>query len=316
MEHVEQHKVGSLNKSSIAIIGVLAAAVFWGTSFGVAKEAMLYTGVLMFLVIRFCCTLVVIYPLVAKKINWKVWRQIAPTGAILSIIYLAETYGLKHTTASNAAFLISLFIIFTPGVDALINRHKIAVTDLFAGVIAIVGVWLLVGDSLNTVDFNIGNILILIAALGRAAFVVTTKKKMDTQPSDPMVVTFIQLSVVTLVCIFLLILTVPSEQYVLPNAMNFWLYIGYLVVFCTLFAFYIQNYGVKHTSPTQVSFLLGLEPVFGGLFAHWWLGERFDSIQWIGAGLIVFAAMFISLKFSFRRRMKTSHVAEIEKPIG
>ncbi|EAR54032.1 hypothetical protein SKA34_15718 [Photobacterium sp. SKA34] len=309
MEQVEQNKSVFLNTSLIATIGVLAAAVFWGTSFGVAKESLLYTGVLMFLVIRFCCTLLVIFPLVSKKLNRQVWRQLAPTGGILSIIYLAETYGLKHTSASNAAFLISLFIIFTPAVDALFNRHKLAVADLFAGCIAIAGVWLLVGDSLNTVTFNIGNILILIAALGRAAFVVMTKKKMNQQHCDPMVATFIQLSVVTAICISLLIFTVPVDQFIIPSAPEFWIYIGYLVIFCTLFAFYFQNYGVKHTSPTQVSFLLGLEPVFGGLFAHWWLGEQFEQLQWVGAGMIVLAAMFISVK------PKCKFFSKIQKPI-
>ncbi len=67
MEQVEQNKSVFLNTSLIATTGVLAAAVFWGTSFGVAKESMLYTGVLMFLVIRFCCTLLVIFPFVVKK---------------------------------------------------------------------------------------------------------------------------------------------------------------------------------------------------------------------------------------------------------
>ncbi|PSV23630.1 EamA/RhaT family transporter [Photobacterium leiognathi subsp. mandapamensis] len=300
----------------IAIFGLLAVAVFWGTSYGIAKEAMLYTSVLLFLVIRFSLTLVLMLPLIIKQWRWQTYWQLAPTGVILSIIYLAETYGVYYTTASNAAFLISLFIIFTPLVDAFVNRHAIAFKELFAALIAICGVGLLVGENLTELQFNMGDGLILLAALCRAAFVVMTKKKMEKQQCEPLLATFIQSSVVTLVCIVLLFLVVPSEQYVLPNTVNFWLYVSYLVVFCTLFAFYIQNYGVKHTNPTQVSFLLGLEPVFGGLFAHWWLGERFDSIQWIGAGLIVFAAMFISLKFSFRRRIKTSHVAEIEKPIG
>jgi drug/metabolite transporter (DMT)-like permease len=72
---------------------------------------------------------------------------------------------------------------------------------------------------------------------------------------------------------------------------SFWWAIAYLVLFCTLFAFFAQNYGVRHTSPSRAALLMGTEPAFGGLFAVLWLGETLSNIQLVGAFLVVAAAL-------------------------
>ncbi|MBL8508031.1 MAG: EamA family transporter, partial [Chitinimonas sp.] len=41
-----------------------------------------------------------------------------------------------------------------------------------------------------------------------------------------------------------------------------------------------------------VSLLTGSEPVFGALFAVFWLGETLSPIAWLGGALIVLSALW------------------------
>ncbi|BCQ47625.1 hypothetical protein ERHA55_51520 [Erwinia rhapontici] len=78
----------------------------------------------------------------------------------------------------------------------------------------------------------------------------------------------------------------------LPESTLFWGPTLYLVLFCTLFAFFAQNYAVKRTSPTRASLLMGSEPLFGALFAVLWLQESLTPAAWLGGLLIVAASLW------------------------
>ena len=269
---------------------LLLVAFFWGTSYGVAKEALLFTSVFVFLVIRFVMTTLVLLPIVIYRKNIAHWKSVIPTGFILFLIFVCETYGIKNTTASNAAFLISLFVVFTPFVEWLVNKNKPTNRLFFLSIISVVGVLLLTNMTTHELTINMGDILMLIAALLRGVMVVFTKKVMVDKDVDPIMVTSIQSSVVSIFSVVLL-LSIHGFEWVnlIPLDLSFWLLAIYLVFFCTVFAFYAQNYSVKKMSPTKVSILMGSEPIFGVLFAFLWLSESFTIVQIIGASLILIA---------------------------
>ena len=69
--------------------------------------------------------------------------------------------------------------------------------------------------------------------------------------------------------------------------------IGYLAVFCTLFAQMAQFYGQKFTTPNQASLILSLEAVFGTLFSVIIGDEKLTAGLIIGF-VIIFVAMLIN----------------------
>ncbi len=276
---------------------LLLVAIFWGTSYGVAKEALLFTSVLVFLVIRFVMTTLILLPIVIYRKNIAHWKSVIPTGVILFLIFVCETYGIKNTTASNAAFLISLFVVFTPFVEWLVNKKKPTNKLFFLSIVSVIGVFLLTNITTHELNINTGDILMLMAALLRGIMVVFTKKVMVDKDVDPIMVTSVQSSVVSIFSIILL-LSIHDFEWVhlIPLDLSFWLLAIYLVLFCTVFAFYAQNYSVKKMSPTKVSILIGSEPIFGALFAFLWLSERFTFVQAIGAGLIFVVTLMVTRK--------------------
>jgi drug/metabolite transporter (DMT)-like permease len=81
-----------------------------------------------------------------------------------------------------------------------------------------------------------------------------------------------------------------------PANAAFWQASVYLVLGCTVFAFFAQNWALKHSAPSRVALLTSSEPAFGALFAVLWLGESLGVMGWVGGGLIVLAALWTSAR--------------------
>jgi drug/metabolite transporter (DMT)-like permease len=276
------------NTAQYAGIMLLVVAVVWGTSYGMAKQAVLFYPVAGFLFIRFMLTFVLLLPTLRRC-----WRQAVPPGlvlgAVLLAIFLCETFGVALTTASNAAFLISLCVVLTPFVEWLMLRRRPENSAFIAAGVSLCGALLLTGGVVITM--NAGDMLILGAALLRAVMVCLTKKLMQPRNVPALALTAVQTGMVAAGSLALLLATrqgIPA----LPQSPAFWGATLYLVLFCTLFAFFAQNYAVKRLTPTRAALLMGTEPLFGALFAMFWLQESLTPAAWLGGILIVGASVW------------------------
>ncbi|WP_051912769.1 DMT family transporter [Halomonas sp. TG39a] len=295
--------VSALNKKLLKIplteVMLLMVAIFWGTSYGLTKDALIYTSVLLFISIRFSITFLCMLPVIIRDFRCGLnddWKVAIPTGTVLSAIFFCEVYGVFHTSASNAAFLISLSVILTAFAELIINKRRITNALLVMTLVSVLGVLLLTSSEGSTLDLNKGDYFILMAALLRALMVTLTKRIVEGKAITTSTLTAIQSLVVATVSILLVFISRPFSDFAIPTSLSFWLIMAYLVVFCTLFAFYVQNYAVRKTSPTRVSLLMGSEPLFGAIFAVIWLNESLSAVQMIGGGLILVSVVITSLK--------------------
>ncbi len=242
---------------------LLLVAVFWGSSYGLTKEALVFAPVLLFIGIRFSLTFLCLLPLALRDFKSGMsddWKVAIPTGAILSSIFFFEVYGVFHTTASNAAFLISLSVILTSFAEYFINGKRIANRMIFLTLSSVTGVFLLTRSGAVGLILNFGDYLILMAALLRAVMVTATKRVTTGKAITNTTLTCLQSLVVATSALFVAAFTLESAEFSLPTENKFWLIVIYMVVFCTLFAFYVQNYAVRKISPTKASLLMGSEP--------------------------------------------------------
>jgi drug/metabolite transporter (DMT)-like permease len=272
-------------------LALLAVAAIWGSSYGVAKQALAYYPVLGFLAVRFALTFVVLLP----QLRGAGRRALAPglpLGGLLLAIFLCETFGVALTSASNAAFLISLFVLFTPFVEwRLLGRRPSSGVLLACGA-SLLGVWLLTGGP--DPHFGPGDALMLGAAVLRALQVCATRWLTAKRPPPPLALTAVQSGVVASGCLLLGAL-LPGTLPPLPSAVPFWIGVIYLMLFATLFAFFVQNHALSRASATRVGLLMGSEPLFGALFASLSLHEHLGPTAWCGGVLIVAATLWASL---------------------
>ncbi|TBU96133.1 DMT family transporter [Phytopseudomonas dryadis] len=271
---------------------LLLVALVWGTSYGVAKQALAFYPVLGFLAVRFGLTFLILLPQLRGE-GRKAWAPGVPLGGVMLAIFLCETYGVLHTTASNAAFLISLCVVLTPFVEWRLLGQKPDARLLPAVGLSLLGTWLLSGGI--ELQLNLGDGLMLLAALLRALLVCLTGRLTAHTQVPALALTAVQTGVIGCGCLLLGVSTLPGGLPALPREPAFWVGTLYLVLFATLFAFFVQNYALRRSSPTRVSLLMGSEPLFGALFAVLWLSERLTVQAWVGGLLIVAATLWTSL---------------------
>ena len=276
---------------------LLLVAIFWGTSYGLTKDALMYVGVFSFIGIRFGLTFLMLLPVLVRDFKQgknQDWLRALPTGLVLSGIFVCEVSGVLYTSATNAAVLISLSMILTALAETLINRSRVSGSLWLMGMLSCLGVLLLSLHSGFNLSFNLGDGLILLAAVGRAIMVTLTKRLTHNRSISMLSLTAIQSLVVMLMAVIVGWGSGESIAWSSLSQPAFWLITLYLVLMCTLFAFFAQNLAISRTSPTRVALLMGSEPLFGALFAMLWLGESLSLIQWFGALLIIASVMRVS----------------------
>ncbi|MGO4328896.1 DMT family transporter [Cupriavidus sp. 2TAF22] len=279
---------------------LLAVAVVWGSSYGVVKGALLFYPVLGLLALRFGITFVILSPALGalRRVDAATLRGVLGSGVLLLGIFLCETFGVLLTHAANAAFLISLCVVLTPLAEWLLLKRRPARIEWAAVALSLAGAWLLAGD--GAVAFNPGDALILAAAALRAVIVCVTKRVLRATPLPALTVTAVQAGVVAGGSALAALVLMPAHWQPLPSLAGhapFWASVLYLVLACTLFAFFAQNYAIKRSNPTRVALLMGSEPAFGAVFATIWLGERITATAWIGGGLIVAASLLATVRW-------------------
>lgn len=268
---------------------LLMVAIIWGSTYITAKTVVSVHPVFFFLFLRFSLTVLMMAPFSLRSIRQQppgTWKVGGILGLLLFLIYGFETVGIVYTSASNAGFLISLCILMVPIVEGVIYKRNPGAAVFGVVLLSLLGTALLTLK--GEYHFNVGDVLILAAALFRAIQMTYTKKLTKNQEFDSAALTTIQMMVVAVLagCVALF---EPRPAGGFQGSLSFWLITLYLALFATLFAFYVQMSMIRRTSPFRVGLLLGTEPLFGALFAVLLGGESLTAAGMVGGGLIVLA---------------------------
>ncbi|MFE5933821.1 DMT family transporter [Streptomyces sp. NPDC056470] len=271
---------------------VLLVAVVWGASYLAAKGITTTHTVVAVLVLRFA----VVLPALAvagwrglKALDAAQWRGAGLLGLILSGIFLLETYGVVHTSATNAGLIISLTMILTPLAEAAVTGERPPRAFLAAAVLSVAGVVLLTQGGGFTAP-SLGDLLMLLAAFARTVHVLVMSRITSVRSADALSLTTVQLG--SAVVVFALLATLPGTgaspwSVALDFGPREWAGLLFLSVFCTLFAFFVQMWAVRRTSPSRVSLLLGTEPLWAAAAGIAIAGDRPGVLGIAGAILVL-----------------------------
>jgi drug/metabolite transporter (DMT)-like permease len=271
---------------------VLLVAVVWGASYLAAKGITTTHTVVAVLVLRFA----IVLPVLAVA-GWRKLRALSPAqwrgagllGLVLSGIFLLETYGVVHTSATNAGLIISLTMVFTPLAEAAVTRIRPPRAFLAAAGLSVAGVVLLTQGGGFTSP-SAGDLLMLLAALARTVHVLAMARMKSVQTADPLSLTTVQLG--SAVAVFAVLAAAPGTgpapwTVAAGFGAGEWAGLIFLSVFCTLFAFFVQMWSVRRTSASRVSLLLGTEPLWAAAVGISIGGERLGILGVLGAVLVL-----------------------------
>ena len=283
-----------------AEVMLLLVAAVWGGSYAVAKQATQQLPVMEFIALRFGLTFAVLLPALRPLFNAR-WRQGLAAGGMLGAnllaIFVCETFGVSLTTASNAAFLISLCVALTPFVEWWLLGQRPAQRVFWAAGLSALGAAMLSATSPADLSVGWGDGLMVVAAFLRAVMVCMTRRLAGRHSMPALTLTAVQSGVMALGAMAISLVATPSNGawHMPPATASFWWGMAYLVLLCTVFAFFAQNHAASRSSPSRVSLLMGSEPVFGALIAVYGFGETVGAWGWAGGLLIVGAAWWVTM---------------------
>ena len=279
---------------------LFAAALIWGTSFFIMKNALDVLPVFFLLAIRFTAGAVLLALAAGKR--WKsftpdyLWRG-AVIGGFLFLAYSVQTFGLSLTTPSKNAFLTAVYCVIVPFLTWAVVKVKPDGYNIAAALLCVAGVGLV---SLNDqLSINAGDLLTLLCAVFYASHIVAVEKV--SPGKDITLLTVFQFAFAALyawVC-GLCTETFPAQALTDPAV---FLPLAYLCVMATTVALLFQNVGQIWSDPASASVILSLESVFGVLFSVLFYGDPVTSRLLAGFALIFVAVVCSETKFSFLRR--------------
>ena len=279
---------------------LFSAALIWGTSFFIMKNALDVMPVYYLLAIRFTAGAVLLSLVCWKK--WKdftadyLWRG-AIIGGCLFLAYAVQTFGLSYTTPSKNAFLTAVYCVIVPFLYWAVMKQRPDRYNIAAALLCVTGVGLV---SLNgDLSVNIGDVLTLICAFFYAAHIVAVAKV--SPGKDIYLLTIFQFGFAAVYswCFGILNETFPVEAIVDPAV--FWP-LAYLCIMATTVALLFQNVGQIWSDPASASVILSLESVFGVICSVIFYGDQVTVPMAIGFVLIFVAVLCSETKFSFLRK--------------
>jgi len=267
-----------------------AVVLIWGVSFTATRVAVAVVPPLTAAFLRFGLAALVLWPVVHRR--WGPLRLAAGDrrdGLILglsgvTLAFLFENLGLKYTTASHGALIVSTAPLATALVEAILARRLPRLQVMVGLGAALAGVVLIVGRSEGGGASWFGDLLVFGTVLCWIVYSFTTRRLVGKYPA--LVVT--QVAMVTgSLCLLplaageLLWLPVRAPG---PEAI---LAIVYLGVMCSAVAYLWWNRAIAVLGVTTTNaFVYGI-PLVGVAAGVLFLGEPLTPAVALGGGLIV-----------------------------
>lgn len=262
---------------------VLFATTFiWGSTFVVAKLIAESFSSSLYIFLRFGIGSVFFLLLFGKKlvqISKRTIRNGIFLGVILGAGIVVQNYGIYQTTASKAAFITGLMVIFTPMAQIILEKRAPKLGNIFGIIIVTVGLYLLTSPEGS--GFNFGDLLVLLSAVLFGVFIVY----MDifSKDENPFHLSFVQIVSTTAVAA----ICIPFEEIRFQFSWNVSLLILYMSFFATVVTTYSQTRFQKDSTPTRAVIIFTIEPVIASVLAYFLLNEVLKAMGIIGAILIL-----------------------------
>ncbi|MBO4272814.1 DMT family transporter [Microbispora triticiradicis] len=272
--------------------GLVVVAAVFGLTFVVIQDAIENVPPWSFVALRFLLAAgVVAVPYAAQigRLSRSGWGAGAGLGLLLVGGYAFQTIGLAYTTASNSGFITGLYIVFTPLMAALLLRQR--VTRWSALCIATAALGLLLLSGYGGAFHPLGDALTLASSLCFALHIIAMDRAVRRFPTGALVAVQLGTCGTVALCFALI-----KEDFRLPGEWDAWGAIAFTGLAASAFAYFVQAYAQRRTSPTRVSVILGMEPVFAGVFGYWLAGDRLTPLGWAGAATMVLGVLLMDVK--------------------
>lgn len=284
-----------MNKKHLFLALLILGTAFWGISFPVTKMAVSGGSQSTFLFYRFMlATLVlsvVLFPHL-KKIN----RKSLVGGMLLAIPLTSgiwfQTLGLKHTTASQCAFIAGICVVAIPIIKLLVYKTTVELKLWLAALIALSGLFVI--SITDTFSVGAGDLYTIIGAVGFAVYLIRVERYSISGNILPTIVPMFFTCSMIMLCFAL----ADTTAVWIPEGRDFWTGIVYCAIFSTAFMYTVSNISQRYIPAEKVAIIYLFEPVFAALAAFFLLEEMLTWRLMLGGLLILAGTLVSEIKFA------------------
>ena len=220
------------------------------------------------------------------KIPFKNMLVLFGIGAIIALHWLTFYGSIKYSNVSVSVTCLSSIGFFTSFLEPLITRRRIDIKEVFLGLLAIVGIYLIFNFY---PEYKTGIIFGILSAMLACLFPIFNKKILKSFNSKTVTLYEMAGGFIALCFILPFYLRFFPAKYFLPTFSD-WIWLLVLAWICTVFAFILSLNALKKISAFTVNLSFNLEPVYSIILAflifheNKFLGTGF----YLGFGLILF----------------------------
>ena len=285
---------------------LLIASVIWGSTFIPQKVAMDFWSPLQFTAIRFLIGslfLLLIIPIfgISENINRKSLIIYGLSlGFFLGFAALFQQIGLVTTTATNAGFYTSLYVLFVPIIGIFLGYipHK---SLWLAVIICMIGsIFLGIPEGDFRLDkINIGDVWVIAGSLFWAAHVQILSY--GVKNNSIILLAILQFFFAGLILTIFGIFFFSEDLLSFPSFSNSFVPLITLL-YCSIgsvcIAFVLQMVGQRYSPPNEAAIVMSTEAIFAALFGWIILAEFFNSRIILGS-IMIFLGIIISQIFPY-----------------
>ncbi|GLI93805.1 DMT family transporter [Methylocystis echinoides] len=273
-----------------ADLALLFAALIWGTAFIAQKQGNDSIGPLTFVGLRFLLSWIALAPLAAyehvsagrRPLGKASMRLAGAIGLCLFAGTTLQQFGLLTTTATNAGFLSTLYVVLVPAILWAITGSRPRRVILIAAILSLAGSWFLTAHGAFG-EWRRGDSFIVAADVAWAAGICLVPIFL-ARAQRPFFLAFAQYGVAAVLGLLAGIALEPQSAAGVASALPSLLYAG----LCSGgVAYTLQIVAQRYTPPAEAALIMSLESVFAALSGAILLGERLTGLAVLGCALIL-----------------------------
>lgn len=268
---------------------ILWASAFPGIRIALTAYSPEHVSLLRLLVGSFCLVIIALF-LKIRLPEIKDIPIILLLGFLAFAVYhVALNYGEQTISAGVASLIVSTTPIFTALIALVFFQERFKIQGWIGALIAITGVaFISLGGSTEDFSFNIGVILILVAALSESIYFVFQHAYLKKYGFVPFTMYTIWAG-----SLCMLPFTPGLGQEIMQAPIDITMVVIYLGIFPTVIPYFALAYVTSKTGAAEATSSLYLTPAFAFLIAWIWLGET-PTLFAVFGGMITLLGVFIS----------------------
>lgn len=282
-------------------LSAIAATLFWSGNFTIARGVIENIPPISLAYWRWTTAVFILAPFAIKSLisDWAIIKRhfiylsitsILGVSLFNTLIYIAG----HSTSAINMSLIAITFPIFIIIISRFIFHESITLNKGLGILLVISGVIILItkGDLLilKNISFVAGDLWMLLAAIAFALYSILIKQK----PAGLGTRSF-QLSTFIIGLLFLTPFyiweSVTTDFQIQTIDKNIFYSILYLGIFASLFSYILWGKAVEYLGPTKPAMIYYTLPIFSGLIAYIFLGEKIENLHLLSMLLILIGVL-------------------------